>query len=101
MKMHHCEIINQMTELLISVLKNAATESKNVVRNSKVENKFVHGWNEVVKFYYEDYRDSFLNWRASARNDEVRFRVMCGKRKVLRKALCRCRRENKSVKVTN
>lgn len=87
----HCEIISQKTELLINILQQSANNFTKVPCKRKVKNKCIHGWNALVKPYYENYRDSFLNWRAC--KNESMFREMCEKRKSFRKALVRCRRD--------
>ncbi len=89
----HLEGIKRKTEMLINILKKAANKLTAKRCNQKVKSKCVNGWNELVKPYYDDYRNSFLNWRSSVGQDFYLFRVMSEKRKAFRKALCRCRRD--------
>ncbi len=89
----HFEGIKQKTEMLINILKKAACKLTAVQCKQKVKSKCVNGWNELVKPYYDDYRNSFLNWRSNVSKDYYLFRVMSEKRKAFRKALCRCRRD--------
>lgn len=83
----HYKRIERNTVRLIDALKLCGNLLIKHVTNHRGKREGEHGWNDLIKPSYDNYRAAFLNWCASEKKDESLFRTMNERRKVFKCSL--------------
>ena len=93
----HCERISNSYAMFIDLVKRIGSNIFGTVSRDQRGN--IPGWNDYVKEFYENSRESFLLWRnaGSPRNGPTA-EHMRRSRAIFKLALRNCRRNEKAIK---